>query len=183
MKLLKTGILFIAAACLSPWALAEEPACASWLDHSLPKLHSSKQEVDVCAAAAGKPVLLVNTASHCGFTPQFEGLEALYQQYKDQGLTVIGFPSNDFNQEAKSAEETAEVCYVNYGVTFLMTDKIHVKGDKAHPIFQELGKVQDAPSWNFNKYLVDRNGRIVEHFSSRVTPESDEMISAVESVL
>lgn len=157
------------------------PTCAQWLDHDIGKLHSDEQ-LDLCALTANKAVLLVNTASHCGFTPQFTGLEALNQQYKDKGLVIIGFPSNDFFQEADSSEETANICYVDYGVTFPMTGEIKVKGGDAHPIFQHLGSA-GAPSWNFNKYLIGKDGAIIEHFPSNVEPDSAELLAAIDSAL
>lgn len=162
--------------------LVQAQACASWLNHSIKQLHGS-EHIDLCAATAGKPVLLINTASFCGFTKQFKGLESLHQQYKDQDLVVIGFPSNDFKQEAGSEEETAKVCFYNFGVTFLMTTHVPVVGDDAHPIFQHLGRETDEPSWNFNKYLIDRNGKVVEHFSSYTSPDSRKMHKAVKMVL
>ena len=163
-------------------AVAEGESCPSWLNHSMKKLHSSEM-INICEATANKPVLLVNTASHCGFTYQFGGLEKLYQRYKEQGLVVVGFPSNAFHQEAKDSAETASICYKNYGVTFLMTEEITVKGDDTHPIFQHLAAKQSRPSWNFNKYLVDKNGNVVKHFSSQVKPESVELTKAIEDVL
>ncbi len=182
-----TRILLALSLVLSPLAFAADEAapatgtCAQWLDHDIGKLHSEEQ-LDLCALTANHPVLLVNTASFCGFTPQFEGLEALNQQYKDKGLVIIGFPSNDFFQEADSAEETANVCFVNYGVTFPMTSEIKVKGDEAHPIYQHLGSA-GAPSWNFNKYLISKDGEIIQHFDSRVEPGSAELQAAIELAL
>lgn len=159
-----------------------EAACAPWLDHQLGELNSDGS-VDLCAATAGKPVLLVNTASYCGFTYQFEGLEALYQRYRDRGLVVIGFPSDDFNQEDDDAATTAEICYVNYGVTFRMTDAIPVTGEDAHPVFAHLGQATRQPGWNFNKYLVDSEGKVVQHFGSRTEPDALEMTAAIEALL
>jgi glutathione peroxidase len=155
--------------------------CASWLDHSMGKLHR-QDSWDLCQLTANRPVLLVNTASFCGYTPQFEGLEALYQRYKDQGLVIIGFPSDDFFQEADQSAETAEVCYVNYGVTFPMTSEINVRGRDAHPIFEHL-KQADSPSWNFNKYLIGKDGAIIEHFGSNTEPLDDELLAAIETAL
>lgn len=155
--------------------------CPEYLNQNLRKLRSV-DTVNVCTLSAGKPMLLVNTASHCGFTPQFAGLEALHQKYKDR-LVVLGFPSNDFNQESKEEAKTAEICYVNYGVKFTMLSESSVRGENANPIFKELARQTAAPKWNFNKYLVKADGTVVQHFDSKVTPESEEMINAIEKVL
>ena len=183
MKTLTTlfALLTVLTAYSTP-ALAQDAACASWLDHDLTKLNSS-DTVDLCAETAGKPVLLVNTASHCGFTYQFTALETLYQRYKDQGLVVIGFPSDDFNQEDDSAAAIAEVCYINHGVTFPMTEVVKVKNADAHPVFAHLGSEMEAPGWNFNKYLVSPEGKVVAYFGSSVTPESKELNAAIEKAL
>ena len=126
----------------------------------------------------GDVLLIVNTASKCGFTPQFEGLEALYQQYKDQGLTVIGFPSNQFkNQDPGTNDEIQEFCKLNYGVTFPVMAKIDVNGENADPLYTFLKKEKggimgDAIKWNFTKFLVDRDGNVVKRYDSTKTPES-----------
>jgi len=156
-------------------------SCAPWLDVRIGKLRTD-QELDLCALTAGHPVLIVNTASFCGYTPQFKGLEALYQQYKDRGLVIIGFPSDDFFQEADDAAETAEMCYINYGVTFPMTTQIKVRGSKAHPVFRHLQSA-GSPSWNFNKYLISREGEIIEHFGSSVKPDSTRLLAEIELAL
>lgn len=158
------------------------PACPAHFDHELRRLHSS-ETVNLCEALAGRPVLIVNTASHCGFTPQFKGLEALHRTYADKGLVVVGFPSNDFRQAARDEEKAAEVCYANYGVTFTMLSPVKVRGDDAHPLFVELARQSSAPGWNFNKYVVDREGRVVEHFGSFTGPDSEKMREAIERVL
>ena len=163
-------------------AVNAQAACPDYLDQDMRKLHS-KETVNLCAISSGKPVLIINTASHCGYTKQFKGLEALNQQYRDQGLQIIGFASNDFRQEAKDEEKAAEVCYVNYGVTFTMLAPSHVRGDEANPVFQELAKQSQAPSWNFNKYLLDGNGNVVEHFESSTGPDDAALTSAIESLL
>lgn len=163
-------------------AMAQDAACAPWLEHEVSKLNSS-DTVDLCAETAGKPVLLVNTASYCGFTYQFTGLEELYQRFKDEGLVVIGFPSDDFNQEDDNAEATAEVCYINHGVTFAMTEVVNVKNADAHPVFAHLGKQTQAPGWNFNKYLVGKDGQVLAHFGSNVEPDAEELIKAIEAAL
>ena len=156
--------------------------CPAFLDQEFRKLHS-KDSVNLCAVSEGKPLLLINTASHCGYTKQFEGLEALHKEYGERGLTVVGFASNDFRQEASSEEKAAEICYVNYGVTFTMLAPTHVRGDKANPVFAELARRTDAPSWNFNKYLVSADGSEVQHFGSNTRPQSAELRQAIESAL
>lgn len=157
--------------------------CPAVLQHELPKLRS-KETVDLCGQFQGKALVVVNTASHCGFTGQFKGLEALYQRYKDEGLEVLGVPSDDFFQEANDEAETAEVCYVNYGVTFTMTQTQPVRGQDATPLFRELAEQAGAaPRWNFYKYVVDREGRVVAHFSSKVKPDDPRLIAAVEKAL
>ena len=179
IKRLLAGLLLIL---FHQGAAAQEPACASWLDQELPKLHS-EESIDLCQASAGKPVLLVNTASYCGYTYQFSGLERLYQKYRDRGLVVVGFPSHDFNQEDDDAAVTAEVCYVNHGVTFPMSDAVRVTGPGAHPVFRHLNAETSQPDWNFNKYLVDRNGEVVGKFASGVEPDSAQLEAAIEGVL
>lgn len=143
----------------------------------------SKKTVNICQDYANKPLLIVNTASQCGYTPQFKGLEKLHQTYKDQGLVVLGFPSNSFKQELDNEEEIAKVCYINYGVTFQMLSDTLVKGDDAHPIFKELARQSNPPSWNFNKYLIDKNGKLVEHFGSTTKPDSSKMHESIKKVL
>lgn len=156
--------------------------CPAFLNQDLKKLRSSER-INICNAYAGKPLLIVNTASHCGYTPQFKGLQALHEKYKDRGLVVLGFPSNDFNQEDSEPRKIAEVCYINYGVKFTMLSESAVKGAKANPIFKELARQSEAPSWNFNKYLVTPDGTVVQHFDSSTTPDSKEMTAALEQVL
>jgi len=148
--------------------------CPDLLDFSMRKLRSS-ETLDVCQAFQGKVILAVNTASNCGYTPQFKSLEMLYQKYKDQGLVILGFPSNDFNQEFKDEEKTANVCYINYGVTFPVFTESRVKGNEANALFRKLAQLTGtAPEWNFYKYLIDRQGLKVEAFGSSVEPEAME---------
>jgi len=161
---------------------AQAEQCPGFLDHEFRKLHTS-ETVNLCREFGGKPLLIVNTASHCGFTPQFEGLEALHDQYVGQGLVVLGFPSDDFRQEADSEAETANVCYINYGVTFTMLAPISVKGEQAHPLFTHLARETGAPRWNFTKFLVDGDGRVLQRFDTRVEPESPELTGAIEKLL
>lgn len=156
--------------------------CPQWLDTSIEKLHSS-DVVNLCDAVSNQPILIINTASHCGYTKQFSGLEKLHQSYKDKGLVVIGFPSNSFNQEAKNEAQTAEICYKNFGVSFIMSKPITVKGANAHPIFQHLNLKQGEPQWNFNKYLVDRNGNVLKRYDSSTQPDSAILIKDIKAVL
>jgi glutathione peroxidase len=157
-------------------------ACPEYLNHDLRKLHS-QDRVNLCEASPGQPLLIVNTASHCGYTKQFKGLQALSDEYRDQGLKVVGFASDDFRQEANSEAEAADVCYVNFGVTFTMFAPSDVRGNNANPVFRELAAQTEAPSWNFNKYVVDRSGRVVKHFGSSTTPDSAALKKTIESVL
>lgn len=162
---------------------ASEPDTDALYNHQLKRLHSAEM-VDLRERFAGKPMLVINTASFCGFTGQFEGLEALHQRYKDQGLMVVGFPSDDFNQEAGEEAKSAEVCFVNYGVSFDMFSPIHVKGDNAHPLFREIARQSGTPPrWNFYKYVIDRDGKVTAAFSSMTSPDSDKLIKAIEAVL
>lgn len=142
-------------------------------------LHSKKTANPCDFVKDAKEVLFVNTASHCGYTKQFSGLEALYQKYKDKGLVVLGFPSNSFRQEEKDEAGTARVCYENYGVTFPMFEHVSVKGDAASPVFAFLSAKTEAPSWNFNKYLMI-DGKTV-HFGSGVTPLNSNLEKAVKA--
>lgn len=156
--------------------------CLAFMQHSEKKLHA-KELLDLCQLTAGKAMLIVNTASHCGFTPQFTALEALHKEYQEQGLVVIGFPSDDFFQEEDDEKDTADICFVNYGVTFTMLSPVHVYGSDAHPIFKELAQKTTAPKWNFYKYLVSADGKTVKHFNSRVKPDSDIFVSAINEIL
>jgi glutathione peroxidase len=135
----------------------------------------------------GKVLLIVNTASKCGFTQQYEGLEKLYAAYKDKGLVIIGVPSNDFGaQEQGSSEEIAQFCKLNYGVSFPMASKEIVSGDDAHPFYQYARKklgFGTAPKWNFHKYLVNRKGVLIDYFNSTTSPDSSRVKSAIESAL
>lgn len=136
---------------------------------------------------AGKVVLIVNTASACGLTPQFEGLESLYQRYHEQGFVVIGFPCNQFGkQEQGNADEISEFCQVNYGVSFQMMAKIDVNGKNAHPIYQWLksqksGLLTSAIKWNFAKFLVGRDGNLIDRFAPTTRPEA--LTKAIEQAL
>jgi glutathione peroxidase len=161
---------------------AATATCPDFLQHTVRKLNSSKS-VDICAEYAGKTFLIVNTASNCGYTPQFKALEAVHQKYKEQGLVVLGFPSDNFFQEEDEEKDTAKVCFVNYGVTFDMFNTVEVRGGDAHPIFAYLGEQTASPYWNFYKYLVSSDGKVIQRFSSKVEPQSDELINAIEAQL
>jgi len=162
---------------------AAAPArCPALLNHSLQRLQDDKPQ-NLCQYA-GKVLLVVNTASYCGFTSQFEGLEALNAKYAARGLVVLGFPSNDFKQEDADAKKTADVCFNTYGVKFPMFTTTPVRGKDAHPLFAQLAQATgQSPSWNFNKYLVDRQGKPVAHFGSTTGPTSTALVSAVEKAL
>lgn len=157
-------------------------ACPDYMQGEYRKLHS-KDTVNICELMENKTVLVVNTASHCGFTSQFKGLEALHKKYKDQGLVVVGFASDDFKQEDGDEEKAAEICYLNYGVTFTMFSPTQVTGDNANELFKALAEQSKQPKWNFNKYLLGKDGKVVEHFGSRVKPDSAHLAKAIEQQL
>lgn len=155
--------------------------CNDFTNQDVRKLRS-KESINLCQFK-DKPLLIVNTASNCGFTPQFEQLEALHKEYKEQGLVVLGFPSDSFFQEENDEKDTAEMCFINYGVTFNMMATSDVKGSDANPLFKHLADKTRSPSWNFNKYLVSKDRQTITHFGSRVKPQSDELKQAIEKAL
>jgi glutathione peroxidase len=161
---------------------AAPAACPPLLNHTAARLQDDKPQ-NLCQYA-GKVLLVVNTASYCGFTSQFEGLEALNARYAARGLVVMGFPSGDFKQEDKDAKKTAEVCFNTYGVKFPMFATGPVRGADAQPIFRQLAQATgQQPSWNFNKYLVGRDGKAVAHFGSMTGPTSGTITAAIEKAL
>ena len=161
---------------------AKADDCPEWKNQEFRQLHS-QNTFNLCEKFPKQALLIVNTASHCGFTPQFSGLESLHQRYKQQGLAIVGFASNDFNQAAKSEEKAASICYENFGVSFTMAAPIAVRGNNAHPLFRALAAQTQAPSWNFNKYLVSADGNTIEYFDSRVSPNSQVMNDRITNVL
>jgi glutathione peroxidase len=172
--------LFLLALSLRP-ALAGD--CPASLDFQVRPLASAHAE-SLCERYAGKVLLVVNTASRCGFTPQYEGLDALYGHYRERGLVVLGFPSNDFAQEPEAEQEIQNFCRVSYGVKFPMYEKIKVSGPDAHPFYRQLAAQGGGyPEWNFYKYLVDRKGAVVARFPSQVRPDDPRLIEAIEKLL
>ncbi|MGR4894828.1 glutathione peroxidase [Stenotrophomonas sp. LARHCG68] len=146
---------------------------------------AGKEEINLNRTYGGKVLLVVNTASKCGFTPQYEGLEALQQQLSARGFAVLGFPSNDFKgQEPGSEEQIQEFCTLTYGVRFPMFQKVHVIGPETTPLYRELTRATGvAPAWNFHKYLISRDGRVVAQFPSRVRPDDPELRAAIDREL
>lgn len=155
------------------------------LEHTMTTLVGEEQSLE---EYKGDVVLIVNTASKCGLTPQYEGLEALYREHKDDGFVVLGFPANNFGkQEPGSDEEIAEFCEMNYGVSFPMFSKISVKGDDIHPLYQQLTSMPEPiggeVQWNFQKYVVDRSGSVVAMFGPRTAPDNAELVAMIETLL
>ena len=155
--------------------------CDDFTNVTMRKLRS-KESINFCEFK-DKPLLIVNTASNCGFTGQFEGLEAIHKEYKDQGLVVLGFPSDDFFQEEDDEKDTAKVCFINYGVTFNMLATSAVRGSDANPIFKHLNEATSSPNWNFYKYLVSADRTTVQRFNSKTKPQSQTLRDAIEAEL
>ena len=178
--LLHAGLLLIALA-WSAWAAAEE--CPALLRHSFPSLQTGEPQ-NLCQYQ-GKVILVVNTASYCGYTDQYGGLESLYRQYKDQGLVVLGFPSNDFGrQEPGANKEIAKFCRLTYSVEFPMFEKSAVAGRLRNPLYAELQRrTGQAPRWNFHKYLIDHTGKQVLSFESAVPPEDKRLLESLRKLL
>jgi len=161
-------------------------AAPNLYDFTLPSIDGKPTPL---ATYKGKVLLVVNVASRCGYTPQYKALEALYEKYKDKGLVILGFPANNFGaQEPGTNQEIKTFCSRNYNVSFPMYAKVSVKGDDQTPLYQYLTQKTDSKitgdiKWNFTKFLVDRNGNVVQRFEPAVTPDSAEVISAVEKLL
>lgn len=160
-------------------------ACDSaLLDHDFRKL-ASEDRVNLCEVYEGEVLLVVNTASKCGNTPQYDGLEKLNEEYGERGLVVLGFPSNDFlGQEPGTEEQIEEFCRLTYGVQFPMFEKTTVKEDNAHPFFADLAEASGTyPTWNFHKFLIGRDGALITEFSPRTKPYDDRLVAAIEAAL
>jgi glutathione peroxidase len=159
----------------------DKPAAPSLYDFTVNSLDG--KPVDL-GQYKGHVVLVVNTASKCGFTPQYAGLEKLYQGYKGKGFVILGFPSNDFGgQEPGTSQEIATFCSSKFNVTFPMFEKVKTKGEGQSPVYQFLTTGHGVPKWNFHKYLVDKNGQVIGEFKSQVTPESKELHDAIDAAL
>jgi glutathione peroxidase len=159
---------------------AAAATCPALLDYSFPRLQDSAQQ-SLCQYQ-GKVVLVVNTASFCGYTGQYEGLEAVYDKYKERGLVVLGFPSNDFGeQEPGSNKEIADFCRTTYGIKFPMMAKTDIAAPRTHAFYKQLiAKSGTAPKWNFHKYLIDRSGNQVASFDTRTAPDDRRLIAQIE---
>lgn len=164
--------------------LVEAADCPVNLDYQLRPLGEEKR-VHLCEEYRGKAVLIVNTASKCGYTNQYEGLEAMYDRLKDQGLVVLGFPSNDFgSQEPGTEKQIQSFCRLTYGVRFPMFEKTHASKAKADPLYRRLGELAgEYPQWNFHKYLLNREGELVGSFRSHISPSNPQLVKAIEDVL
>jgi glutathione peroxidase len=184
MKRLK-NLVFSLLLVAVPAAAAPAPAAKqAVLDHSYRRL-AAREQVDLRKTYGGDVLLVVNTASKCGYTPQYDALEAMHARYKDRGFAVLGFPSNDFKgQEPGSEKEIAKFCKLTYGVKFPMFEKVHVVGDETTPLYRDLAAATgEAPGWNFHKYLVDRAGNVVASFPSKVKPDDPDLVARLEKLL
>lgn len=178
---MKKIILLVLFSLLATQASAAD--CPDLLKFMKRKLNSS-ETVNMCSAYKGKSVLFVNTASYCGFTKQFSGLEELYSKFKDDDFVVIGFPSHDFNQEDQDESKTAELCELTYGVKFPMFEALSVRGDDADPLYKMLAKKSGTtPKWNFYKYLMDKDGNIVNSYSSMTKPLDKDLVADIQRTL
>ena len=179
-KVVLAVVAAIGLGTVTPTMASECPSALKFIKRKL----NSSETVNFCQEYKGKTLLIVNTASYCGFTPQFEALEALYAKYKEKGVVVLGFPSHDFNQEDKDEGKTAELCELTYGVKFPMFEPISVRGDDADPLYRILAKESGTtPKWNFYKYIVNRDGKVVDSFNSMTKPDSKKLIKALEAAM
>ncbi len=175
---------YLIAILVSTFALPAIACDSPLLDQDFRRL-ASDEEVNLCEAYSGQVILVVNTASKCGNTPQYDGLEDLYTQYGEQGLVVLGFPSNDFmGQEPGTEEQIEEFCRLTYGVEFPMFEKTTVKGADANPFYVALAESAGTyPTWNFHKYLVGRDGKLIAQYSPRTKPDDDALVADIEAAL
>ena len=181
-QLFSLALVSLALFGLAPPALAAADACPALLQHTFPRLQDEKPQ-PLCQYA-GKVLLVVNTASFCSFTPQYEALEQLHAKYREAGLVVLGFPSNDFAQETGSNKEIADFCENTFGVKFPMFSKSAVRGADANPLFRQLAaQTGRAPLWNFHKYLISRDGKVVDNYSSLTRPDDPALVRALEREL
>ena len=173
----------VLAATLGTQAQAETATCPPTLDVEK-RFLAEDRTVNLCDAYRGKVVLVVNTASKCAFTPQYDGLEALYREHKDDGLVVLGFPSNDFRQEYTDETQIQEFCRLTYSVEFPMFEATSVRQGTTDPLYRQLAALSgEYPRWNFHKYLLGRDGRLVASFPSQVAPDDPRLVEAVEALL
>ncbi len=172
----------VSASVLLLMAQSAMSACPSVLDHRMKGLDGAP--LDLCSFS-GKVVLAVNTASYCGNTPQYKGLQALYDKYRSQGLVIVGFPANDFgSQEPGSNAEIKDFCEITYGVEFPMVEKSSVVADRANPVFAELAQMtNDTPEWNFHKYLLSRDGKRAYSYPARMKPQDRKIVTRIEALL
>ncbi len=179
---LATSPVAAQTAAKTPAATGAPSACPAMLQKNFKKLQDESSQ-SLCQYA-GKVILVVNTASYCGYTSQYEGLEALYAKYASRGLVVLGFPSNDFEQEPGDNKAIADFCYNTYGVKFPMFAKTSVVGKDANPLYVDLARsTNQRPAWNFHKYLIDRNGNVIDSFASVVSPTDRRFVSEIERLL
>jgi len=193
MKYIASTVSFAALAAAAfllagsePQAGAEEPTSPAVIDHTVTTLEGDSLDL---STFRGRPLLIVNTASKCGYTPQYAGLQRLHERYSGRGLVILGFPSNDFGgQEPGSASEIGAFCRKNYGVSFPMMAKVHAKGPEIAPIYRTLTEqtaedIRGEIKWNFTKFLVDADGNVVARFGSSVEPEDPALVAAIEKLL
>jgi glutathione peroxidase len=183
--ILITGLALLVTAAMVTAEAARASEAGSVLEFQARRLSGPTESLE---RYRGQVLLIVNTASRCGYTSQYEGLQALYERYRDRGFTVLGFPSNDFgNQEPGSDDQIRAFCRANYGVEFPMFSKVRVRGDDAHPLYAYLTSLPEPMGgpvrWNFQKYLVDRSGRVVGRYASGVRPGDPELVSEIERLL
>ena len=182
MALLLAGAAAPALAQAAGPAAAADATCPELLRHTFSRLQTGEPQ-SLCQFQ-GKVLLVVNTASYCGYTHQYEGLEAMYRKYKDRGLVIVGFPSNDFSQEPGTNKEVAEFCRTTYGVDFPQFEKSSVAHLSANPLYLDLARqTGKKPSWNFYKFVVDRNGKPVATFASATAPDNAELTALIEKLL